>query len=233
MCLSQVPEGLCFLGLARARARAGLFWGPRPRTLTAQIPDPSSPRLRFNLSSSRNWSTPALRPSLKRRRLRRPSPHHRIIRRLSPEAYSADSPTWDGGGLSPVMTRTVFLRRRQASPRQFPRDNHVLSGETRSGDLADASRKGGSWRSALGRNCRLPKSSCLAPSRRSLLPDPPLGAPWLHTPAVIAEFEQEVLYQRGLAQVGFGVHISSLVVSLLSKRLTVCLTWFDLVQCQK
>ena len=119
--------------------------------LTTQNSDPSSPRLRFLLSSSRNWTTPDLRLSLKRRLLRKPSPQHRIIRRLSPGAYSADSPTWDGVGLSPVMTRTIFLRRRQVTPKQFQRDNHMLSLETKSGDLADASCRGGSWRSALGR----------------------------------------------------------------------------------
>ena len=86
-----------------ARARVGP-WGGTAETLTTQSLDPSSLRLRFCLSSRRNWSTPALRQSLKRRRHRRPSPHHRIIRRLSPGAYSVDSPTWDGGGHSPVMT---------------------------------------------------------------------------------------------------------------------------------
>jgi hypothetical protein len=47
---------------------------------------------------------------------------------------------------------------------------------------------------------------------------------------LIAEFEQEVLYERGLAQVGFGVLPLLSLYFLLSKRLTVCLTWFDLVR---
>ena len=47
---------------------------------------------------------------------------------------------------------------------------------------------------------------------------------------LVAEFEQEVLYERGLAQVGFGVLPLLSLYFLLSKRLTVCLTWFDLVR---
>ena len=47
---------------------------------------------------------------------------------------------------------------------------------------------------------------------------------------LIAEFEQEVLYERGLAQVGFGVLPLLSLYFLLSRRLTVCLTWFDLVR---
>ena len=48
---------------------------------------------------------------------------------------------------------------------------------------------------------------------------------------LVAEFEQEVLYECGLAQVGFGVlPLLSLCFPSLSKRLTVCRTWFDLVR---
>ena len=47
---------------------------------------------------------------------------------------------------------------------------------------------------------------------------------------LVAEFEQEVLYERGVAQVGFGVLPLLSLYFLLSKRLTVCLTWFDLVR---
>ena len=47
---------------------------------------------------------------------------------------------------------------------------------------------------------------------------------------LVAEFEQEVLYECGLAQVGFGVLPLLSLYFLLSKRLTVCLTWFDLVR---
>ena len=47
---------------------------------------------------------------------------------------------------------------------------------------------------------------------------------------LVAEFEQEVLYERGLAQVGFGVLPLLSLYFLLSRRLTVCLTWFDLVR---
>ena len=42
---------------------------------------------------------------------------------------------------------------------------------------------------------------------------------------LVAEFEQEVLYQRGLAQVGFGVLLLLSLYFPPFKRLTVCLPW--------
>ena len=52
--------------------------------------------------------------------------------------------------------------------------------------------------------CQLPESSCLAPSTRLLLPVQPLESHWLRTPTESSvEFEQEVLDECGLAQVGF------------------------------
>ena len=51
--------------------------------------------------------------------------------------------------------------------------------------------------------CRLPKSLCLAPSRRPLLRHFRRDRPGCVPPSKVAEFEQRVLYEYGLAQVGF------------------------------
>jgi len=45
-------------------------------------------------------------------------PHHRIILHVSPVAYRGDLPERDGVGHSSFMTRTIFSRRKQATPRQ-------------------------------------------------------------------------------------------------------------------
>ena len=52
----------------------------------------------------------------------------------------------------------------------------------------------------------LPEYCCLAPSTRSVA-----GSSWLHTPH--SEFEQQLLYGNGPAQVGFG-SIENLTVYL-------------------
>ena len=66
-------------------------------------------------------ATPGLLPSLKRRRLRQPSPPRRIAISLSPEAYGSDLPTIGRRRTSPVMdlghclkaaTRNTWLIRR-------------------------------------------------------------------------------------------------------------------------
>jgi hypothetical protein len=67
---------------------------------------------RFSLSHSRagGHATPGLLLPLKRRRLRRPSPHHRIAYAVSPVAYRRDLPTVGRRRASPVMVQDHFLQ---------------------------------------------------------------------------------------------------------------------------
>lgn len=58
---------------------------------------------------------------------------------------------------------------------------------------------------------KMPSPGVSLPGLFATVPSPvlPLAPPWLHTPASPAGFEQRVLNECGLAQVGFGIDLTS------------------------
>ena len=77
--------------------------------------------VRFLLSQlgGRRSATPDLLLSSTRRRLRRPAPLRRVSGAVSPAAYRHELPTVGRRRTSPVCLRTIFFRRRHASPAWF------------------------------------------------------------------------------------------------------------------
>jgi len=155
------------------------------------------------------FATPGLLLPFKRRRPRQPSPHHRIAHALSPAAYRRDLPTVGRWRASPVMVQDHFLQvatritvmvRDRHSARSIPRRGFGASSALLPRAVVDA---------PFRPKCRPPKSLCLAPSSTSLLRHPR----WLMAGCLplqkAAKFEQSVLYERGPAQVGFGLFSSS------------------------
>ena len=111
-----------------------------PTHFVGHCQEANCPVPRFHRTSSsvstfirqKNRTTTFSRLSLKRRLLRKSSPHHRIILHLSPVAYSEDSPPGgDGVEPSPVMTRTIFSRRQHVAPTQTQMNNHIAHLGTR------------------------------------------------------------------------------------------------------
>ena len=157
----------------------------------------------------RGRATPGLLLPLKRRRLRRPSPHHRIAHALSPAAYRRDLPTVGRRRTSPVMVQDRFL---QAAARitVMVRGRHSARPTSRRGFGSPSALPPGAVFGAPSRpKCRLPKSLCLAPSSAALLRHPRWPATGCLPSSNPAKFEQSVLYGRGSAQVGFGTLLSS------------------------
>ena len=93
----------------------------------------------------------------------------RLARTFSPAAYTFGLPTIGRRRASPVTTQDPLL---QAAAGGTPVVHHRHSARPMvrgNQDFPGASPKGGGWRTTQAKNCRLPKSLCLAPSRRPLL----------------------------------------------------------------
>lgn len=126
----------------------------------------------------------------------------RIVGAVSPKAYRLDLPTIGRRRTSPVITQNHCLQARARITIGSIDDNRIAADGRRIRSLPSASPRGGGWRTFWPR-CQLPESPCLAPTIQTLL----RTSRWTRTgcipPRMSAEFEQEVLYGRGPAQVGF------------------------------
>ena len=137
---------------------------------------PSSVVLPFAATAA---ATPALLPSSKGRRLRRPSPHPRMIESFHQWLIESTDRTSGRGRTSPVMDQD------HSSPGDCTHHPYGLlpitaCPATGGSGFPSASTKGGVWRTYRPK-CRLPESPCLAPSRHSLSPVLPATMPWLRT----------------------------------------------------
>ena len=131
-------------------------------------------------TTCRCWyvATPLLLLPLKRRPLRQRSPHpNRIVRTISPVAYTFDLPTIGRGRASPVMTQDHFLQAATCSTfNGSPAVTVSLLERRSSGSTSSASPRGGGWHTMPAETPSpgvfLPGSITAAPS-----PDPPVGRP--------------------------------------------------------
>jgi hypothetical protein len=177
-----------------------------PHGLTRR--SPSSVGFSFHFAWVRE-ATPDLLLPLKRRRLRRPSPHRRVAGPFRLWLIGSTYRPSDGGGLHRSWLGTIFSRRRHASPNWSAAGNPLnrLRGE-RFG-LSSALRP----RAVSGAPTRpkMPSPGVILPGPFVTPPSPvpPVATRWLRTSAEVAEFEQDVLYGCGPAQVGFGGRLSS------------------------
>ena len=154
-------------------------------------------------------ATPGLLLPLKRRRPRQPSPHHRVAHALSPVAYRRDLPTIGRWRASPVMAWDHFLQA-AAGCTFMVRKRHSARPLSRRGFGSPSTLlpKGGAWRT-MPAHVPSPGVSLPGPFDREPSPALPVARGWLLTSGEYAEFEQGVLDERGFAQVGFGVWLSS------------------------
>ena len=135
---------------------------------------------RFPLSRrtvSSHAATPVLLLSLKKRRLRQPSLHRRIVKTFSPEAYTFDLPTIGRRRTSPVMTQDHFLQAATCiTPNGSPAITALLPERRSSRSTPSASRRGGVWHTMKAEmpspGVFLPGSFTTAPC-----PDSPAGRP--------------------------------------------------------
>jgi len=164
----------------------------------------------FCLSPRTEVATPALLLSLRRGRLRQPSPLRRVIHVVSPVAYQLDLPTsrtawnvtgFDSKPFSPGGCGQHPLNTELVTALPIPRGFHQ-------GGNPNASPRGGGWRGQQA-------DSAVARSH----PAWPLryrpffrNSRWTDTgcvpPLLVAEFERNVLYGCGPAQVGFDASMS-------------------------
>jgi hypothetical protein len=115
-----------------------------------------------------------LTPS-KKRRLRRPSPHHRVAGPFRLWLIGSTYRPSDGVGLHRSCLRTIFSRRRHASPTwSLLRQSAAIEGGTRIGALVNASSKGGEWRTTQAENA-VSRSHLAWPLRHAAFSGPPGG----------------------------------------------------------
>jgi hypothetical protein len=131
----------------------------------------------FTTRRFQHAATPALLLPLKRRPLRRRSPHPRFVRTISPVAYTFGLPTLGRGRASPVMTQDHFLQAATCiTLTGSPSVTASLSERGASGSPPSASRRGGVWHTMKAEmpspGVFLPGSFAAAPC-----PDPPAGRP--------------------------------------------------------
>ena len=122
-------------------------------------------------------ATPVLLLSLKKRRLRQPSLHRRIVKTFSPEAYTFDLPTIGRRRTSPVMTQDHFLQAAtRITPNGSPAITALLPERRSSRSTPSASCRGGVWHTMKAEmpspGVFLPGSFTAAPC-----PDSPAGRP--------------------------------------------------------
>jgi len=128
-----------------------------------------------------NAATPFLLLSSKKRRLRQPSLHRRIVivqkDTFSPEAYMFDLPTIGRRRTSPVMSQDHFLQAAtRITPNGSPAVTASLLERRSSGSTPSASCRGGGWHTMKAEmpspGVSLPGSFAADPS-----PEPPVGRP--------------------------------------------------------
>ena len=124
---------------------------------------------RFFLSSRRDGTTPDLLLPLKRRRFRQPSPHRRVAGPFRLWLIGSTYRPSDGGGLHRSCLRTIFSRRRHASPAGSTAGIRFTGRGEGSLGFPPALHRGAVTGAPSGRKCRLPESPRLAPSSRRLL----------------------------------------------------------------
>ena len=107
-------------------------------------------------ATRRFWcvTTTVLLLPLKRRPLRRRSPHpNRFVKTISPVAYTFDLPTVGRGRASPVMTQDHFLQAATCSTLNGSPAITAVPPKRRSSELTpSASSKGGDWRPMKAEN---------------------------------------------------------------------------------
>ena len=131
----------------------------------------------FTTRRFRHAATPLLLLSSKKRRLRQPSLHHRIIKTFSPVAYTFDLPTVGRRRTSPVMTQDHFLQAATCiTPNGSPAITALLPERRSSESTLSASCRGGGWHTMKAEmpspGVFLPGSFAAAPS-----PEPPVRRP--------------------------------------------------------
>lgn len=131
----------------------------------------------FTACRFQHAATPLLLLSSKKRRLRQPSLHHRIVGTISPRAYTFDLPIVGRRRTSPVMTQDHFLQAATCITLKGSPAITASSPERESSDSTpSASLKGGSWHTLKAEmpspGVILPGSFAAAPS-----PDLPVGRP--------------------------------------------------------
>ena len=131
----------------------------------------------FTMCCLQHIATPLLLLSSRKRRLRRPSLHHRVVGAISPVAYTFDLPTIGRRRTSPVMTQDHCLQAATCITLDGPPAVTAWLPEGRSsGSSPSASYRGGAWHTMKAEmpspGVFLPGSFAAAPS-----PAPPVGRP--------------------------------------------------------
>ena len=123
-------------------------------------------------------ATPFLLLPLKRRPLRQRSPHpNRIVRTISPVAYTFDLPTIGRGRASPVMTQDHFLQAATCNtPNGSPAVTALLPERRSSESTPSASCRGGGWHTM---KAEMPSPGVFLPGSFAADPSPvlPVGRP--------------------------------------------------------
>ena len=195
------------LSLVSQQERGLTHWGSWPGKLGfphgLANRSPSSIGFSFHFACERE-ATPDLLPPLKRRRFRRPSPHRRVAGPFRLWLIGSTYRPSDGGGLHRSCLRTIFSRRRHASPAGSTAGiplHRTWGGKF--GFPTSASSRGGDWRT-IRPKMPSPGVTSLGPFVTPPSPDLPVAMRWLLTSVETAECGQGVLYGCGPAQVGFG-----------------------------
>ena len=120
-------------------------------------------------------ATPVLLLPLKRRPSRQRSPHpNRVVKTISPVAYTFDLPTIGRGRASPVMTQDHFLQAATCiTPNGSPAVTALLPERRSSGSTPSASSKGGGWRTM---KAEMPSPGVFLPGSFTAAPCPDLPA---------------------------------------------------------
>ena len=160
------------LSLVSQQERGLTHWGSWPGKLGfphgLANRSPSSIGFSFHFACERE-ATPDLLPPLKRRRFRRPSPHRRVAGPFRLWLIGSTYRPSDGGGLHRSCLRTIFSRRRHASPAGSTAGIRFTERGEGSLGFPPALHRGAVTGAPSGRKCRLPESPRLAPSSRRLL----------------------------------------------------------------
>ncbi len=131
----------------------------------------------FTTSRFQDAATPVLLLSSKKRRPRQPSLHRRIVRTISPVAYTFDLPTIGRRRTSPVMTQDRFLQAATCiTPNGSPAETASLPARRSSGSTPSASCRGGVWHTM---KAEMPSPGVFLPGSFAAAPYPasPAGRP--------------------------------------------------------
>jgi hypothetical protein len=129
----------------------------------------------FTACRFQDAATPVLLLPLKRRPSRQRSPHpNRIVRTISPVAYTFDLPTIGRGRASPVMTQDHFLQAATCiTPNGSPAVTALLPERRSSGSTPSASCRGGAWHTM---KAEMPSPGVFLPGSFAAAPCPDLPA---------------------------------------------------------